>query len=601
MFSGAAGKTCAVVTRGRKLLSTGKRLVSAGKKLVGGHLGGAARTLLGSGGGSDNSSAPTGSSTASTAIGLAALGAWVTGGAEIALHETAKVLGDTTRPQLTSTWFSATYWRMAAIGAVLTVPFLFAAAVQALVRSDLALLARAALGYLPLSLLAVSVAAPLTMLLLAASDEMSAIVAAAAGNAGVRYLDHAGVAIGALTILSGSPFLAFLVGLFTAAGALVLWLELLMREAAVYVIVLMLPLVFAAFVWPARRVWATRAIELLVALILSKFAIVAVLALGGAALSESTDSLTGSLAGIVLLMMGAFAPWALLRLIPLSELASGAMSSLRTEGRAIRAPAAAADAGARAAHARWGEDWAAGVTAGMRRQAEETPGLGSSRDRVDGPPSDQSSEPVEITSPGGPIPEPGDGSGPGGGGSGPGGGGSGPGGGGPGGGGPSTRGGSSGPDGSSSGSGGATAPTDSGAAPTDSGAAPTGTGAPPRPFDGPPAIGGPALPQPDTHAAEPSSSRPAPPTPGSQTGDNAGIGPLLRAPDNGWRELNLGLDEGWPPAPLWPAQRSDDPALAPDGSGAGDPHASDAPRPTDGGAADHGRRPPAQEPGEGQV
>ena len=73
-------------------------------------------------------------------------------------------------PQLGSTWFSSTYWRMAGIAAVLTLPFLFAAAVQALIRSDLALLARAALGYLPLSLLAVSVAAPLTMLLLAASD-----------------------------------------------------------------------------------------------------------------------------------------------------------------------------------------------------------------------------------------------------------------------------------------------------------------------------------------------------------------------------------------------------------------------------------------------
>ena len=59
-----------------------------------------------------------------------------------------------------------------------------------------------------------------------------------------------------------------------------------MREAAVYVIVLMLPLAFAALVWPARRVWAVRAVELLVALILSKFAIVAVLALGGAALGQ---------------------------------------------------------------------------------------------------------------------------------------------------------------------------------------------------------------------------------------------------------------------------------------------------------------------------
>ncbi len=58
---------------------------------------------------------------------------------------------------------------------------------------------------------------------------------------------------------------------------------MLIREAAVYVVVLMLPLAFAAFVWPARRIWAIRAVELLIALILSKFAVVAVLSLAGAA------------------------------------------------------------------------------------------------------------------------------------------------------------------------------------------------------------------------------------------------------------------------------------------------------------------------------
>ena len=52
------------------------------------------------------------------------------------------------------------------------------------------------------------------------------------------------------------------------AAAFALWVELLLREAAVYVIVLMLPLAFAALVWPARRIWAVRAVELLVALIL---------------------------------------------------------------------------------------------------------------------------------------------------------------------------------------------------------------------------------------------------------------------------------------------------------------------------------------------
>ena len=40
----------------------------------------------------------------------------------------------------------------------------------------------------------------------------------------------------------GSPFVALFVALTAIAGGLVLWLELLIRAAAVYVVVLMLPL-----------------------------------------------------------------------------------------------------------------------------------------------------------------------------------------------------------------------------------------------------------------------------------------------------------------------------------------------------------------------
>lgn len=268
-------------------------------------------------------------STATTRLTLTAVVAWVVGGATYVLHATSHVLDTTTSPQLTSTWFSSTYWRVAGIAAVLTLPFLFAAAVQALVRSDLGLLVRATLGYLPLALLAVGIAAPLTTLLLSASDQLSATVSSAAGRQGAHFLAHSVVLLGAIAATVISPFVVFLVGLLTVAGALILWIELLVREAAVYVIVLMLPLAFAAFVWPARRVWAIRSVELLIALILSKFVIVAVLSLGGAALDQSAShSITGLLAGGVLLGLAGFAPWALLRLIPLAEVASSAASSL---------------------------------------------------------------------------------------------------------------------------------------------------------------------------------------------------------------------------------------------------------------------------------
>jgi hypothetical protein len=271
-------------------------------------------------------------STATTQLALSALGSWVSGGATFVLHETANVLAETTTPRLTSTWFSAAYWKVAGLAAMLTLPFIFAAAIQALLRSDLTLLVRAALGYLPLAMLAVAVAAPLTMLLLSASDELAAAISSAGANQSVNFLDQAISPAGTVGAISGSPFLLFLLGLFTVAGALILWIELLMREAAVYVIVLMLPLAFAAFVWPARRIWAIRSLEVLVALILSKFAIVAVLSLGGAALGHSVHtSFAGMLAGAVLLTLGAFTPWALLRLLPLAEVASGTAGALREQ------------------------------------------------------------------------------------------------------------------------------------------------------------------------------------------------------------------------------------------------------------------------------
>ncbi len=355
LVSGLAGKACTVV-------QNGGRWAKAGKKLLGGHVGGALKTALGQGGGRAAASA-------TTAIGLAAIGAWVLGGARVALDETGTMLGRTTSPQLRTTWFSSTYWQVAGIAAVLTMPFLFAAAIQALLRSDLMLLVRAAFGYLPLAMLAVSVAAPVTMLLLAASDQLSAVVSSAAGNASTHFLTKSAPVLGGLAVVS--PFIALFAGLLVVAGAITLWIELLMREAAVYVIVLMLPLAFAAMVWPARRIWAIRAVELLVALILSKFAIVAVLSLGGAALGASVDAgahgITPAFAGIVLLLMGAFAPWALLRLLPLAEIASSAAGSLRSEVRSgSGAGLEMADGGAAA-----GRDWAASITAHMRNDAAQ--------------------------------------------------------------------------------------------------------------------------------------------------------------------------------------------------------------------------------------
>ena len=135
------------------------------------------------------------------------------------LNITSHVIGSSTRPQLQSSWFSASYWRMAAIALLLTIPFLVAACVQAVLRSDLAMIGQAALGYLPLAVLAIMVAAPVTALLLAASDELCALISSAAGSTPSAALGKLALGAGATT-LSGSTFVALVVGLLMVAATL---------------------------------------------------------------------------------------------------------------------------------------------------------------------------------------------------------------------------------------------------------------------------------------------------------------------------------------------------------------------------------------------
>ncbi len=264
------------------------------------------------------------------------ISAWVLDGTKGALRAVAGAIGASTAPSLESTWFSSTYWRVAALAAMLTLPFLCAAAVQAIARGDIGLLARAAFAHLPLAAIGVSLAAPLTMLMLAATDQMSAAVSTGALASGAGFLDRTAVVAGVLSdSATGSAFFAMSVGLLALAAALALAVELTMRAAAVYVVVLMLPLAFAAFVWPARRVWATRTVELLVSLILSKFAIVAVLSLAAAAFSQRGGGVGQLLVAMTLLLLSTLAPWALMRLLPFAELAAGTAGMLH--GELIRA------------------------------------------------------------------------------------------------------------------------------------------------------------------------------------------------------------------------------------------------------------------------
>jgi hypothetical protein len=90
------------------------------------------------------------------------------------------------------------------------------------------------------------------------------------------------------------------------------------RAAAIYVAVFFMPLALACYVWPATAAIARRTVELLAALILSKFVIVATLTLGVAAL-HGGPSADNAVVGSAILLIAGFAPFCLLRLAPIVE------------------------------------------------------------------------------------------------------------------------------------------------------------------------------------------------------------------------------------------------------------------------------------------
>jgi hypothetical protein len=76
-------------------------------------------------------------------------------------------------------------------------------------------------------------------------------------------------------------------------------------------------------IWPAGWRWCRRLIEFLIAIIFAKVFIVAIINLAAAGLARGGlgDKFEGVLAGGALLLMAAFTPIALLKLIPLAEAA----------------------------------------------------------------------------------------------------------------------------------------------------------------------------------------------------------------------------------------------------------------------------------------
>jgi len=285
---------------------------------------------------------------------FAQLTTWVSEGASWLIGRVVSTIEKTTTPQLATQGFLAQYAKMAAIGAVMATAMLLLAVLEGLAQGNATLLLRVALINAPLAMLATTVAYAVVQLLLVATDGLCAVVSASSHHGSQRFfetaitgLGHVGGAAGKEIDSGGGSdplggvagqtsgtvavplFVGFLAAIVGAFAAFFVWLELLARDAAVYVVSLFLPLGLAASIWPRWSGALRRTGELLVAVIGCKFVIVAIVGLA-AALVTGGGGVEHVLAASALMLLACFAPFVLLKLIPFAEGAMGAAYSRRS-------------------------------------------------------------------------------------------------------------------------------------------------------------------------------------------------------------------------------------------------------------------------------
>jgi hypothetical protein len=321
---------------------------------------------------------------------------WVSGGAGWLIGKVVEGINETTTPELTTKGFLQQYGRMAQIAALMGLAMLLLAVLEGLAQGNAGLLARVVLVNLPLAFIATSVAYAVVQMLLVVTDGLCHAVASASHDNSQEFFKGAitglsqaggdagrevggagganvtGAAAGQAAGSTAVPlFVTFLAAIIGAFAAFMVWLELLMRDAAVYVVALFMPLALAASIWPRWAGALRRTGELLLVVIGSKFVIVSIISLAAGLMAENDGRVEHILAASALMLLACFAPFVLFRLVPFAEGAMAAAYGRRSAaGGAVSGVQIASDVQImrNMARSNWGESgatlWNAGEKGG---------------------------------------------------------------------------------------------------------------------------------------------------------------------------------------------------------------------------------------------
>lgn len=235
------------------------------------------------------------------------------------LRKMLELIQNTTKIDLTSPGFLKQYAIIFAASSLITAALWFIAVAKRAVRGvPLTQAISEAVGFLVLQVVVNAMTPGAIALLMKAIDEVTKVFEPYATSNFKPFLENV------LKIMAANPSEGvgqlLVVNLIMMCGALLMWIELLIRSAAIYVAVALGPIVNAGLVdrdlWGKSKKW----FGAIFALGLSKPVLFALLGLGGAILSDSTgsmsDAVSKTLVGALILLLAVFASATLYRWLP---------------------------------------------------------------------------------------------------------------------------------------------------------------------------------------------------------------------------------------------------------------------------------------------
>ncbi|MCX5398033.1 hypothetical protein [Streptomyces sp. NBC_00102] len=249
---------------------------------------------------------------------LTSLAHGCTDAASYLIGQLSKAVEGTANVDFTNESFRKQYAIVFAASTILTlVLWLFAVAKRAIRGVPFTTAISEAVGYLWLTVLASAFTPLILYVVVSATDGVTEVISSATGGQSDVFFGSFAEALKKGDDIGGGPIMLIVVSLVSMLAAGILWLELVIRAALLYVGALLGVVVYAGLVdknmWGHVRRWA----GIMVAVIMVKPVIVIVLGLAGALSSDDgPDALSAVVSGLSIILLAIFASAMIYRFVP---------------------------------------------------------------------------------------------------------------------------------------------------------------------------------------------------------------------------------------------------------------------------------------------